>query len=186
MNTVNLMYGAVALGLGALVPLYAQNRYGILPLAAGGLLAMRAVGVIGTSSLSVYLLRRAGHRILMLIGFALMVIGLVLLAVPPPIASAELWLAIGAAVSGLGTGMAAPASNNALLHLAPTEVASVTGLRGMFRQSGGITSISIATAVLSISLQPGIAQAYVFVGFAALLFLALPLIITMPDHRGAW
>jgi MFS family permease len=36
MNTVNLMYGAVALGLGALVPLYAQNRYGILPLAAGG------------------------------------------------------------------------------------------------------------------------------------------------------
>jgi MFS family permease len=186
MNTINLMFGAAALGFGALVPLYAENRYGILPLAAGGLLAVRAVGMIATSALSVYLLRRTGHRRLMIAGFTLLVVGLVVLASPSPIASAEVWLSIGAGITGLGMGIAAPASNNASLHLAPAEVASITGLRGMFRQSGAIISISVATAILSISTQPGIAQAYVFVAFAAILLTAIPLIIVLPDHRGAW
>jgi hypothetical protein len=34
--------------------------------------------------------------------------------------------------------------------------------------------------------QPGTAQAYVFVAFAALLAAAIPLIVVLPDHRGAW
>jgi MFS family permease len=186
MNTINLLYGAAALGFGALVPLYAENRYAILPLAAGGLLAVRAVGMIGTSALSVYLLRRIGHRRLMIAGFTLLVAGLILLAAPSPFASAEVWLSIGAGITGLGMGIAAPASNNASLHLAPGEVASITGLRGMFRQSGAIISVSLTTAILSISTQPGLAQAYVFVAFAAILATAVPLIIALPDHRGAW
>src|SRR3954447_8665539 len=127
MNTITLLYGAAALGFGALVPLYAENRYAILPLAAGGLLAVRAVGMIGTSALSVYLLRRIGHRRLMIAGFTLLVAGLILLAAPSPFASAEVWLSIGAGITGLGMGVAAPASNNASLHLAPGEVASLTG-----------------------------------------------------------
>jgi MFS family permease len=186
MNTINLMFGAAALGFGALVPLYAETRYGILPLAAGSLLAVRAVGMIGTSALSVYLLRRAGHRRLMVVGFTLLATGLAALAFPSPIASAEVWLSIGAGITGLGMGIAAPASNNASLHLAPADVASITGLRGMFRQSGAIISISLTTAILTISTQPGITQAYVFLAFAAILLAALPLIITLPDHRGAW
>jgi Na+/melibiose symporter-like transporter len=186
MNTINLLYGAAALGFGALVPLYAENRYAILPLAAGGLLAVRAVGMIGTSALSVYLLRRIGHRRLMIAGFTLLVAGLILLAAPSPFASAEVWLSIGAGITGLGMGIAAPASNNASLHLAPGEVASITGLRGMFRQSGAIISVSLTTAILSISAQPGLAQAYVFVAFAAILAAAIPLILALPDHRGAW
>jgi MFS family permease len=186
MNTINLAFGAAALGFGALVPLYAENRYGILPLAAGGLLAVRALGMIGTSALSVYLLRRTGHRRLMITGFALLVLGLALLATPSPIASPEAWLSIGAGVTGLGMGIAAPATNNASLHLAPTEVASITGLRGMFRQSGAIISISVTTAVLAVSTQPGTTQAYVFAAFAVILAGAIPLIIALPDHRGAW
>ena len=186
MNTINLMFGAAVLGFGSLVPLYAQNRYGIAPIAAGGLLAVRAIGMIGTSSLGVYLLRRAGHRVLMVGGFALNVVGLVLLAVPSPVGSAELWLCLGAGIGGLGMGFAAPASNNASLHLAPGDVAAVTGLRGMFRQAGAIISISVVTAVLSISLQPGVAQAYVLLVFAGILLAAIPLIFMMPDHRGSW
>ncbi len=180
------MFGAAALGFGALVPLYAENRYGIGPLAAGGLLAVRAVGMIATSSMSVYLLRRTGHRRLMLIGFTLLVAGLAVLAAPSPLRSPELWLSVGAGVTGLGMGIAAPASNNASLHLAPADIASITGLRGMFRQSGAILSISVATAILSVSTQPGLAQAYVFAAFAVVLVTALPLIIVLPDHRGAW
>lgn len=186
MNTINLAFGAAALGFGALVPLYAENRYGILPLAAGGLLAVRALGMIGTSALSVYLLRRTGHRRLMITGFTLLVVGLAVLATPSPIASPEAWLSVGAGITGLGMGIAAPATNNASLHLAPTEIASITGLRGMFRQSGAIVSISVATAILAVSTQPGVTQAYVFAAFAVILAGTIPLIIALPDHRGAW
>ena len=34
MNLINFLYGAAALGFGALVPLYAQDRYGISSLGA--------------------------------------------------------------------------------------------------------------------------------------------------------
>ncbi|GAA3081857.1 MDR family MFS transporter [Pseudonocardia yunnanensis] len=186
MNTVNVMFGAAALGFGTLVPIYAEDRYGIAPLAAGGLLAIRALGMISLSGLSVFLLRRTGHRILMVAGFVLMTVGLVLLALPPQGLSPQAWLSIAAGITGLGMGMAAPASNNASLHLAPREISAITGLRGMFRQSGAIVSITVTTAVLSVSTSPGITQAYVFGVFAVILLAAVPLIISMPDHRGSW
>lgn len=186
MNAVNVLFGAAAIGFGALVPLYAEHRYGILPVAAGGLLAMRAVGMIVTSSGTVLLLRRAGHRLLMLVGFGIVAAGMLLLAVPPPGVSAQLWLMVAAGVTGLGMGIAAPASNNAALHLAPGEVSSIAGLRGMFRQIGAIASISVTTAIVSASADPGIAQAWAFVVFAGLLLAALPLVVAIPDHRGSW
>lgn len=186
MNTVNVMFGAAALGFGTLVPLYAEHRYGIAPLAAGGLLAIRAIGMISLSSLSVFLLRRTGHRILMIAGFGLITVGLVLLALPPQGLSAQAWLSVAAGVTGLGMGMAAPASNNASLHLAPQEISAITGLRGTFRQSGAIVSITVTTALLSVSAQPGIMLAYVFGVFAVILLAAVPLILSMPDHRGSW
>jgi MFS family permease len=185
-NTINVLFGAAALGFGTLVPVYAEHRYGIAPLAAGGLLAVRAIGMISTSSLSVFLLRRTGHRLLMVTGFALMTIGLALLAIPPVDMSTSLWLTVAAGITGIGMGMAAPATNNASLHLAPGEIASVTGLRGMFRQSGAIVSISVTTAVISASAQPGIAQAWSFAVLAVILLGTLPLILAMPDHRGSW
>lgn len=186
MNAVNVMFGVAALGFGTLVPLYAEHRYGIIPLAAGLLLAVRAVGMIATSGLAVSLLRRVGTRALMVTGFALLAVGLVLLAVPPPGMDAQLWLCLAAGVTGLGMGIAAPASNNATLHLAPNEISSVTGLRGMFRQTGAILSISVITAVLSSSVDPGMAQAVAFVVLAVVLLAAIPLIVSMPDHRGSW
>lgn len=185
MNTINLLFGAAAVGFAALVPLYAEQRYGLAPLAASGLLGARAVGMIGTSAASVLLLRRAGHRYLMVGGFALLIIGMVLLAMPAP-GSPLLWLAMAASVVGLGMGMAAPAANNALLHLAPSEVSALSGLRGMFRQTGAIVAVSVTTSILSASSRPGVTQAWVLVAFAILLLLAVPLIFRVSDHRGRW
>ncbi|MFC4943771.1 MFS transporter [Pseudonocardia sp. GCM10023141] len=186
MNAVNVMFGIAALGFGTLVPLYAEARYGIVPLAAGLLLAVRAVGMIATSGLAVSLLRRVGSRGLMVVGFVLLALGLVLLAVPPPGVDPQVWLSIAAGVTGLGMGVAAPATNNATMHLAPDEISSITGLRGMFRQIGAIVSISTITAVLTSSVDPGAAQAIAFAVLAAVLLAALPLILSMPDHRGSW
>src|SRR5882757_10470083 len=69
MNVINLLYGAAALGFGALVPLYAQQRYGLAPLGSGVLLTARAVGMISVAGIAVLALRRTGCRFPMIAGF---------------------------------------------------------------------------------------------------------------------
>ncbi len=98
------------------------------------------------------------------------------------------WLAIGAGLTGFGMGLSVPASNNASLQLAPDQVAAIAGLRGMFRQSGAITAVSVTTAVIarSSTAQAGIMQAHVFLIFAGILVLMLPLVKFVPEHRGRW
>jgi EmrB/QacA subfamily drug resistance transporter len=185
MNLINVIYGAAALGFAALVPLYAQDRYGIKPLGAGTLLTARAVGMIAVAGLAVMALRRTGYRLPMIAGFVVLAAGLFTMA-STPLLSPYAWLAISAAVTGCGMGLSVPASNNASLQLAPDQVAAIAGLRGMFRQSGAIIAVSITTALVARSSHPGIAQAHVFVVFAVLLLAILPLVWLVPDHHGNW
>jgi len=96
------------------------------------------------------------------------------------------WLACAAGVCGVGMGTSTPAANNATLQLAPEHAAAVAGLRGMFRQSGAITAVSITAAIVARSSDPAAAQSRVFVVFAAVLIAALALIFLVPEHRGRW
>jgi EmrB/QacA subfamily drug resistance transporter len=186
MNGLNFLYGCAALGFGALVPLYAEQRFGIGSLAAGTLLSARAVGMIGTAALAVLLIRRTGYRRPMLLGFGLVVLGMLALAAEPWHLSPYVWLAVAAAVTGVGMGTATPASNNASMSLAPQDAAAIAGLRGMFRQTGGITAISVTSAILARSADPGLTQAWVFVAFAVILLASMLLISRVPDSRGSW
>jgi EmrB/QacA subfamily drug resistance transporter len=185
MNVINFFYGAAALGFAALVPLYAQDRFGMNPLNAGTLLTARAVGMICVAGIAVTTLRRTGYRPPMIVGFLVLAGGLIAMAISPPLPP-YLWLAISAGLTGIGMGLSVPASNNASLQLAPDQVAAIAGLRGMFRQSGAIIAVSVTTAVLARSGDPGIAQAHVFIIFAALLVLIVPLVFLVPEHRGGW
>ena len=45
-------------------------------------------------------------------------------------------------------GIALPASNNACIELMPAKVATITGLRGMFRYVGGALGVSVTTLIL--------------------------------------
>ncbi|MFI5611667.1 MFS transporter [Amycolatopsis sp. NPDC051903] len=186
MNLINLCYGAAALGFGALVPLYAEDRFHIKSLEAGTLLTARAIGSICVAALAVLALRRTGHRLPMLVGFLITAVGLAAMYVVPRGLPPYLWLSIAAAVSGIGMGMSVPASNNASLQLAPEKVAAIAGLRGMFRQAGAIISISVATAVIARSSDAGLAQAHILLTFAGLMIAVLPLMLLVPDHRGSW
>lgn len=186
MNVLNVAFGAAAIGFSALAPLYAQSRYGIVPLAAGALLTVRAMGMIGSSGVAVALLRRAGHRPLLLAGMGGIVVGLVLTAVPPPGVAPELWLAVAAAVTGLGMGLAAPASNNAGMHLVPGEVSAVSGLRIMFRQFGAIIAVSVTTAASAASANPGLATSFAFGGLAVAVVVATAVAARIPNQRGRW
>jgi EmrB/QacA subfamily drug resistance transporter len=185
MNLINLVYGAAALGLSALVPLYAQERYGIHPLGAGTLLTARAVGMVAVAGVAAMALRRTGYRLPMFAGFAMLAGGLLMMAASPGL-SPYAWLAIAAAITGCGMGLSVPAANNASLQLAPEQVAAIAGLRGMFRQSGAIIAVSVTTAIIARSADPGPVQAHVFVVFGVLLAVMLPLVRLVPEHHGTW
>ena len=187
MNIVNVVFGTAILGFSALTPLYAQNRYGIPIASAGTLLTARAIGTVCLAGLSAMMLRRTGCRMPMVIGFSAIAVSLVMLAVAVPAGVPPyLWLASWSLLTGLGMGVSTPATNNATLQLAPDQVAQIAGLRGMFRQSGGILGISVTTALLARSSNPGITQAYTLVAEAVLMGLMVGLVFLVPDHKGRW
>jgi EmrB/QacA subfamily drug resistance transporter len=186
MNAINFLFGAAVLGFGALVPLYAESRYGIQPLQAGTLLTARAVGMICVAGLAVFALRRTGYRAPMIGGFLLVAGGMTVMALAPHGLTPYGWLALAAGITGVGMGLSIPASNNASLQLAPDQISAIAGLRGMFRQSGGIVAVSVTTTLLAHAGNGGLAQARSFVVFAAVLLLIIPFTLLVPDHRGSW
>ncbi len=117
---------------------------------------------------------RCGYRLPMIAGIGIAAAGLVLMTISPPVLSPYGWLAVAAGVVGVGLGMVLPASNNATLARAPGNTAAVAGLRGMFRQSGGITSISLITAVVARNAVPRLALAHSFLILAIVLGCLIP------------
>ncbi|AYG02433.1 MFS transporter [Gryllotalpicola protaetiae] len=186
MNVINFLYGAAAIGFGALVPLYAQERFGISALASGTLLTARAVGMICIAGIAVFALRRTGYRLPMIVGFLLVSGGLVMMFLPPAGLSAYVWLSISAAITGLGMGLAVPAANNATLQFAKGQIAGVSGLRGMFRQAGSIIAVSVVTAVIAQASDPGMSLGVSFLVLAATLVAIVPAVFLVPEHRGSW
>jgi MFS family permease len=181
------MYGGCVLGFGALVPLYAEERYHFVSIQAGTLLTARGIGALLVAAASTYMLRRTGYRLPMVVGFSSAAAGMVLLGFGAHGVSPYVWLAIAAAIMGIGNGIAAPATNNATLSFAPGEVASIAGLRGMFRQLGAIVAISIATALATRTSHPGVALGHSFIGFSfVVLLIVIPLVFTVPNRKGTW
>jgi EmrB/QacA subfamily drug resistance transporter len=188
MNSLNLLWGIVGFGVASLAPLYAEDRYHLTALSAGTLLAARGVGAIVIGAAAAMALRRTGYRLPLAVGFVVVAIGTVAMAISPRLGlSPYVWLTIGAGLTGLGNGLANPASRNACLQVAPNEVAAITGLRQMFVFMGIIFSVSTVTAILNRSSDPGIAQAHIFwVVAVVLLGVMVPLAFRVPEHKGSW
>lgn len=186
-NLYNALYGGVTLGTVALIPLYATNRYGTSALASGTILIGEGATSIALTIASALLLRRTGYRSPMYVGSVIIVIGMLLLSLRPIAGiSAYVWLIGAAAILGVGYGATSPASRNAGLQLAPEHSSTLAALRTMCMQIGSILTVSIATAAIDRSSEPGTTHAWIYVGTAALLAVALPLISRVPEHRGAW
>jgi EmrB/QacA subfamily drug resistance transporter len=187
-NGLNLLWGIVGFGVASLAPLYAEDRYHFSALSAGTLLAARGVGAIVVGAAAAMALRRTGYRLPLVVGFILVAIGTVAMSVAPRWGlSPYAWLSIGAGITGLGNGLANPASRNACLQVAPNEVAAITGLRQMFVFTGIIFSVSTVTAILNRSANPGLAQAHILWVVAGILLLVMvPLVSRVPEHKGSW
>jgi MFS family permease len=186
-NLVNAIYGGMTLGAVVLIPLYAVNRYHMDALGSGTLLVAQGAAAIALSVTGTLALRRTGYRMPLYIGGATIAAGMLLLAFRPGAGIAPYgWLAGSAFLVGAGAGTINPASRNAGLQLAPQHSSTLAALRSASLQIGSITTVSIVTAILAGSEDPGRAQAWVFVAAGLLLVAALPLIRHVPEQRGAW
>lgn len=186
-NLVNMIFSGVTIGSVALIPLYAANRYGIGALDAGTLLIAQGIAAIMMSIVIALVLRRTGHRLPIYVGGTTIVIGMALLAMTPAFGvSPYVWLAGAAFVIGAGMGTINPASRNAGLQLAPEHSSTLAALRTLSLQIGAIAAVSITTAALTGSADPGHVQARVYVAAALVLAAALLIVFRVPEHHGSW
>jgi MFS family permease len=186
-NLVNGLYGGITSGVVALIPLYASNRYGISAIGSSTLLVAQGAAAIVFSIAGAFALRRTGYRQPIYVGGIVIAAGMMLLALGPLAAiPAYAWLAGAAFLVGAGRGANNPATRNAGLQLAPRHASTLAALRTMCMSIGTIVTISIHTAILDRSHDPGHTHAWLFAATAALLVAALPLIRRVPEHRGSW
>jgi MFS family permease len=190
-NVFNLFYGMAALGVMSFIPLFATSVYGMSTLASGLILTPRSVGMLVASIVTSLYLPKWGYRGPMLAGTGVIVFSLVLLGLEPSDInllgihiSSGLTLGVVLFLIGAGMGITAPAANNACIDLMPERVGMITGLRGMFRQSGSAISIAVTSVVLQSMSGMRLGFTAVYYGLAAILTLTAPVVFAMPRAAG--
>jgi len=187
-NIFNFIYGMGIIGIMSLIPTFAVAVYDMNVFEGGFILTPRSIAMIVTSFLVSLYLDKWGYRWPMIFGTVVTTISLILLGIEPhnlelfgfSIGNMGIMLTI-MAIAGLGVGASAPASNNACIELMPDRVATITGVRGMFRQSGGAISMTIATIVLHQFTNIGTGFKAIFIALAILTMLSIPVIFVMPS-----
>lgn len=180
-NTFNFVYGSAVIGVMSLIPIFAVSVYGMNALECGLLLTPRSVGMIAASTVTSIFIERFGYRRPMIIGTTLTVAGLLFLSYEPGSITA-LYVIMG--LLGVAVGTLSPATNNACIELMPERAATITGVRGMFRQIGGSLSITVATLVLNTVSDIALGFQIIFIGIAVVFIAAIPLIFLMPRSPG--
>ena len=94
-------------------------------------------------------------------------------------------LAAEVALGGIGMGLAAPSSSNALLDLMPDRAAVVTAIRGVFRSTGGVIGTAVIVLWLELSPDKAAGMRTVYAVLAGLLLLTVPLTLLIPDTARA-
>jgi EmrB/QacA subfamily drug resistance transporter len=193
-NLYNMVFGASVFGASSFVPTYAISHYGMSALLSGSVNTPRAITMSVTSIVASMWIIKTGYRAPMIVGVGLVSTSLFLLGLgwtEVQIGSftfGGFWLLASIlAIGGLGMGLSSPASGNAALDLAPDRAAAMTGVRGMFRLTGGV--LSIAGIVLALTFFPdrgeGLVTIYGYLSMAVLV--AVPIALSIPDTaRERW
>jgi len=154
------------------------------------ILTPRSLGGIAAAAVTSFSLTRWGYRKPMIWGLIIASITTVVLGQGVPswnvvdlVGGKVTFLAFLMLIAGIGVGMMMPPSNNACIELMPEKVATITGLRGMFRTVGGVLGISLITMILHLSSNPVTGFRIAFTTFGLGMILGLPLIFMTPDGR---
>jgi EmrB/QacA subfamily drug resistance transporter len=189
-NIYNLFFGICSFGIFTLIPLYAQTLYGASVWETGLILTPRFIGMLIVSAVAAFILPRTGYRKPIIIGSMMVAACLLLLAFHFPgihLGGLDLgpsvWLAIVLFVAGSGSGLSTPAANNACLELMPDRIATITGLRGTFRQLGTTFGITFSTVVIEAISDPSQSYFVTFLIWAVVLVAITPLTFLMPEGK---
>jgi EmrB/QacA subfamily drug resistance transporter len=187
-NVHNFLFGACVWGCFSFVPYYAATQYGMGPLESGAILTPRSITSILLGTITSFLMFRLGYRAPIVVGLALISISNIVLG--QGWAGDELgWLtiapfvlmAIVVGLAGVGTGLVMPAANNAALDLLPDRAGVISGMRGMFRSTGGIVGTAVIVVILSLSEDQAAGLRMAFTAYGLLLLAAIPLTLLIPE-----
>jgi EmrB/QacA subfamily drug resistance transporter len=192
-NLLNMVLGAGFFGLFSFVPLYVTSVHKLSTLMSGMILTPRSLGVLSASAVTSFLLKRFGYRWPMVWGLAIVSCATLLLA-PGLMLTGMTGMGWGVVellfflilASGIGAGITNPAANNACIELMPEKVATIMGLRGMFRTVGGALGISLITFILHLSSNPVNGFKITFIFFGLMLLSSIPLVFLMPTGKKQW
>ncbi len=187
-NLYNFIFGACVMGLFSFVPYFAVVQYQMGTAQSGAVMTPRSLASIAVAAVSSLFILRFGYRLPMIGGALLIGAGFAGLGSGwdhmylGPVYLDSFWLmALEVAITGMGMGLAAPASNNASIDLLPSRAAAISGLRGMFRMTGGIMGVSVFVLVLSFFPDNAAGMRTIFLGAGLFLQLTIPLSLMIPD-----
>jgi EmrB/QacA subfamily drug resistance transporter len=193
-NLYNMVFGASVFGASSFVPTYAISHFGMSALLSGSVNTPRSIIMSLTSFVASIWIIRTGYRIPMVVGVCLVSLSMFFLGTgwtEVQIGSTTFggfWLLASIlAIGGVGMGLSAPASGNAALDLAPDRAAALTGVRGMFRLTGGM--LSIAGIVLALTYFPdrGAGLVAIYGALSLAVLVAIPIALSIPDTaRQRW
>jgi len=84
-------------------------------------------------------------------------------------------------ILGIAFGISGPASTNAALDIIPGRIAAVSGVRQMFRQTGGTIGTAVAIFVISLFSDPSHGIQVMFAVLAIVILCIIPLVFMIPD-----
>jgi EmrB/QacA subfamily drug resistance transporter len=187
-NLHNFLFGACVWGCFAFVPYYAAVQYHMGPLESGAIMTPRSITAIVLGTATSFLMVRLGYRLPIVVGLALIsisniVLGLGLLGneFAGVVVAPFVLMAITVGVAGIGTGLVMPAANNAVLDLMPERAGVISGMRGMFRSTGGIIGTAVIVVALSLSEDQAAGLRTMFTVYGILLLVAIPLTFAIPE-----
>ncbi|MBM3940869.1 MAG: MFS transporter [SAR202 cluster bacterium] len=145
-NLFNFCFSAVGFATSSLVPLYSVEAFGFSNSASGAvLIGLETAVVTGAMVTSFVLLGRFSNRSLMFVGALLLSSSLLMMGSGvgdvriAGVAVSAFWVLTAIQIpSGIGFGLMMAPSANSGTDLFPGKLASIVGLRNMFRQAGGV------------------------------------------------
>ncbi|MFH1087589.1 MAG: MFS transporter [Chloroflexota bacterium] len=187
-NIYNFIFGTCAQsGVMSLMPLYAISVYGVSVLKSGLIMTPRSLGAMVASMVASFSLLKWGYRRPIIVGTVAISVGMAVLALEPSqvtLAGVSLTpvvlVMLFALLAGAGAGLATPAAANAGIDLMPDQVASIAGLRQVFRQMGAAIGIAVSTLVLESSANMPRGFTVVFMGAGVIMLLSIPAVFYMP------
>lgn len=170
-----LVFGVVLTSLGAVLP-EIMDRFGVTKAAAGSLFTLLSFGILVGSLVFGPWVDRAGYRVPLAAGIAIVAIGLELLAYGASLAA----LRAGVALIGLGGGIVNGGTNSLVADISTENKAAALSLLGVFF---GVGAVGVPFALGVLAGVIGYTTLLAVLGALTVLPLMATLLITLPAPK---